>query len=124
MGCHRGIGELQEIPIRVRNYSYSRLTTDPTPHVDITVGRPGAVRIDIETNAGVAVFAVATLPSRDIERHRDEITDLNELDLRSFLYEFARRRNEAESSGAVVRSRTMCWSGPQMLVETTLSIRP
>jgi hypothetical protein len=55
------------------------LTSYPTTHVDIAVRRSGTVRVDVETDARLAFLAVTAAATRDVERYRAEVAELDEL---------------------------------------------
>ena len=76
------VGERQQIPIGVRHEHVLRLAADPSAHIDVSVGRAGTVRVDVQADAGVPGLAHAAPPARDVERHRAQIALLDELDAR------------------------------------------
>jgi hypothetical protein len=64
-------------------------------------------------------------PTGDVEGHRDQVALLDELHVAPGFDDLSCDLvTEDQPSGAVVRPRTMCWSEPQMLVETILRITP
>jgi len=76
-------------------------------------------------DAGVALLAVAAAAAGDVEGHRAEVALLDELDARTDLDDLAGDLvAEDEALGRGRAAGTMCWSEPQMLVETTLRIAP
>ena len=75
----RLVGELQQIEIGVRHHDVLRLAADPAAHVDVAVGRAGPRRIDVQADAGLAFLAVAAAPAGDVEGHRNQIADFDEL---------------------------------------------
>ena len=75
------VRELQEVPIGVGHEHILGLTADPTAHIDIPVGRARTIGIDVEADAGLAFPAVPAATAGDVERHRDEVADLDELDI-------------------------------------------
>jgi hypothetical protein len=77
--CLVAIGELQEVPVGVGNEDELGLAAHPTTHVDVAVGAAGAVGVHVEADAGLAFLAVATAAAGDVERHRDDVADLDEL---------------------------------------------
>jgi hypothetical protein len=73
----------------------------------------------------VLLAAGAAASARDVEGNGDEIADVEYSTSEPFsmispVISWPRTR----PLGAVVRPRTMCWSEPQMLVETTLRMTP
>ena len=102
------------------------LASGPAAHVHVAVrpARPG--RVHRQADAGLALLAVAAAPARDVERRRDEVALLEELDVAALLDDLARDlvAEDRGPRGAVVRPRTMCWSLPQMFVETIRRITP
>ena len=79
------VREAQQVPVRVRHHHVLRLAADPAAHVDVAVRGTGPVRVDVEADPGLALLAVAAPPAGDVERHRAEVADLDELDVRSDL---------------------------------------
>src|SRR5512132_2920151 len=75
------VGELEQVPVGVGDGHVLGLAAQPAAHVDIAVGGAGAGRVDVLTHAGVALFAVAAAPAGDVERHADQVTDLDVLDV-------------------------------------------
>ena len=75
------VGELEQVPVGVRDHHVLGLATDPAAHVDIAVCRAGAVRVDVEADTGFTLLAVATASTGDVEGHRDEVSLLDELDV-------------------------------------------
>ena len=119
------VREFQQVEIGVGDHDVFRLAADPAAHVDVAVGRAGPRRIDVQADAGLAFLAIAAAPAGDVERHRDQVADLDEFDVAARLDHFAGDFvAENQARGAVVRPRTMCWSLPQMLVETIFRMTP
>jgi hypothetical protein len=79
------VGELEQVPVGVGNQDVLGLTAHPAAHVDVAVRRTGPVRIDVLTDAGLALLAVATPAARDVERHGYEVAGPDELDVRAGL---------------------------------------
>lgn len=75
------VRELQDVPVGIGYEHILGLPADPAAHVDVAVRRTRAVRIDVEADAGLALLAVAAAAARDVERHRDEVADLDEFDV-------------------------------------------
>src|SRR5215218_6974415 len=75
------VGELEQVPVGVGDGHVLGLAAQPAAHVDIAVGGPGPCRVDVLTHAGVALLAVTAAPTGDVERHADQVTLLDELDV-------------------------------------------
>src|SRR5690606_15903137 len=73
------VGELQQVPVGIGHQDVLSLAADPAAHVDIAVGAARTVRVDVEADAGLALLAVAAPAAGDVERHRAEVTLLDEL---------------------------------------------
>ena len=99
------VGEPQQVPVGVGDHDVLGLAADPAAHVDVAVGgaRPG--RVDVEADAGLALLAVAAATAGDVERHRDDVADLDELDVRAGLDHLA---GDLVAEDQPVRAR---WSG-------------
>src|SRR5262249_28065368 len=65
------------------------LPADPSAHVHVAVRRAWAGGIHVEADAGPAFLAVAAAPARNVEGHRDDVADLDELDVSPGLDDFA-----------------------------------
>jgi hypothetical protein len=63
------VGELQEVPVGIRDHHVLRLATDPAAHVHVPVGRSGPVGVRVQADAGRLLLAVATAPAGDVEGH-------------------------------------------------------
>ncbi len=83
------VRELQQVPVGVRHQDVLGLTADPAAHVDVAVGAAGSVGIDVQADAGLALLAVAAAAARDVEGHRDDVADLDELDVGADLDDLA-----------------------------------
>jgi hypothetical protein len=75
------VGELQEVPVGVRDHDVLGLAADPTAHVHVPVGGARPIGVRVQADARLALLAVTTAPTGDVEGHRDEVTDLDELDV-------------------------------------------
>src|SRR5690606_26151082 len=80
------VGELQRVEVGVGHQHVAGLPADPAAHVDVAVGRAGPVRVDVETDAGGPLLAVAAPPAGDVERHRHQVPDVQELHVRALLH--------------------------------------
>src|SRR6185437_12264214 len=72
------VGELQRVEVRVGDHDVLGLTAYPTAHVHVAVRGPGAVRVDVQADPRLALLAVPAAAARDVERHADEVADLDE----------------------------------------------
>jgi hypothetical protein len=79
------IRELQAVEVGERDHHVLRLPAFPAAHVDVAVRRSGPARVDVETDPGLAFLAVAAPAAGDVERHRDEVADVEELDVLALL---------------------------------------
>ena len=88
---HRAIfvREFEQVEIGVGHHDVLRLAADPAAHIDIAVGRARTCRIDVQADAGLAFFAVAAAPAGDVERHGNQVADLDELDVAAGLDDLA-----------------------------------
>ena len=77
------VRELQQIPVRIGHQHVLGLTADPPTHVDVAVGAARPVGVDVETDSGFALLTVAAPAAGDVERHRDDVADLDEFDVRT-----------------------------------------
>ena len=83
------VGELQQVPVRVRHEHVLGLSAHPAAHVDVAVRAAGPVGVHVQADARLALLAVAAAAARDVERHRDDVADLDELDVRADLDDLA-----------------------------------
>src|SRR5512132_4245626 len=83
------VGELEQVPVGVGDGHIAGLAAQPAAHVDIGVGGPGPGRVDVLTDPGVALLAVAAAPAGDVERDADQVADLDELDVAADLGDLA-----------------------------------
>ena len=75
------VREAQDVEIGIRDHDVLGLAADPAAHVDITVGGTGTGRVDIQADPGFPFLAIAATPTRDVEGHRDEVTNLHKLNV-------------------------------------------
>src|SRR4029453_9512578 len=75
------VGELEQVPVGVGDGHVLGLAAQPAAHVDIAVGGPGPGRVDVLTDPGVALLAVAAAPAGDVEGDADQVADLDVLDV-------------------------------------------
>ncbi len=114
------VGELEQVPVGVGNQDVLGLTADPAAHVDVAVRRSGPIRVDVLADAGLALLAVATAAAGDVERHGDEVADLDEFDSRAGLDDLtgdlvakdeAHRRGGAAADHVLVAAADICCDG-------------
>src|SRR6185503_2093891 len=74
------VGELEQVPVRVRDGHVLGLAAHPAAHVDVAVRRARAVRVDVQADAGVAGLAAPAAAAGDVERDGAEVALLDELD--------------------------------------------
>src|SRR5699024_5692966 len=79
------VRELQRVEVRVRHQHVLGLSADPAAHVHVPVGAAVTVRVDVQADSGLALLAVLAAPTGDVERHGDDVTDLERLHVRSEL---------------------------------------
>jgi len=65
------------------------LAADPAAHIHVAVGRAGPRGIHVQADAGLAFLAVAAAPAGDVERYRNNVSDVQILDVTSFFNDFA-----------------------------------
>src|SRR5207244_834255 len=76
--------------VGVRNHHVLCLAADPAAHVHVAVSGTGALRVDVEADAGLALLAVPAAPASDVEGHRAEVALLDVLDIAPDLDHLAR----------------------------------
>src|SRR4051794_7471644 len=79
--CHRLIfvGEFEEVEIGVRDHDILRLPSDPAAHIYVAIRGSGAGRIDVQANARFSFLAVTATAACDVEGHRAEVANFDEL---------------------------------------------
>src|SRR5271165_2787744 len=77
----RFIGKLQQVEVGIGAHDVLRLSPDPSTHVDVSICGARARGVDVEADTGFPVLAVATSTAGDVERNRDEVTHLDELNV-------------------------------------------
>ena len=116
------VGKLQQVPIGIGGQDIIGLATDPTSHVHITIGAARPVGIDVEADFRLTFLTVPATPTGNIERHRHQITDLDELDVGTDLDDLtgdfvakdqAFRGRSAPTDHVLVRSADIGRHGPQ-----------
>jgi hypothetical protein len=83
------VRELQAVEVGVRHHDVFGLTADPPAHIDITVSATGALGVDIQANAGIALATGAATAASHIEGNRDEIPDAEVFDVTADLDDLA-----------------------------------
>src|SRR5690606_29932736 len=79
------VRELQAVEVGEGHHHVLGLPAFPAAHVDVAVGRPGAARVDVEADPRLPLPAVAAPPAGDVERDRDDVPDVQELDVVALL---------------------------------------
>src|SRR6185437_7303074 len=121
----RFIGKLDQVEVRIRNHHIFGLTANPAAHIDIAVRSTRATGIHIEANSRLARTTGPASTTCYVKRNRNQIADVQIFDVLSFsMISPVISCPSTSPFGAVVRPRTMCWSEPQMFVETILRITP
>src|SRR3981189_3509244 len=79
------VRKFQQVEIGVGHHHVVGLPADPSAHIDISIGPPGAVGGDVHADAGVAISTGPAAAACYVERDRYEVADLEILDVTSFL---------------------------------------
>ena len=96
------VRELQQVEVGVGHHHVFGLSADPAAHVDVAVRGARTGGVNVQADAGLAFLAVAAAPAGDIERHRDDVADADELDVSAGLDHLACdfvAEDEARGSG-------------------------
>jgi hypothetical protein len=83
------VRKLQQIEVGIGHHDVVGLPADPSAHIDISVGAPGTVGVDMKADSGVALSAGPAPAACDVEGDRYEIADLEILDVTALLDHFA-----------------------------------
>jgi hypothetical protein len=83
------VRELQTVEVGIRHHDVFGLTADPTAHIDITVSTAGALGVDIQADAGIALATGAAAAASHIEWNRDEIPNVEVFDVAANLDDLA-----------------------------------
>jgi hypothetical protein len=83
------VRELQAIEVGVRHHDVFGLTADPPAHIDITVSAAGALGVDVQADASLALAAGAATAASHIEGNRHEIADAEVFDVAADLDDLA-----------------------------------
>ena len=73
------IGNFQQVEIGIGDHHEACLPADPAAHIHIAVSTSRAAVVHREANAGILFTAVSATSTSDIERHRHEVADVEEL---------------------------------------------
>jgi len=83
-------GKLEQVEVGIVNHDVEGLAAYPAAHVDVAVGAPRATRVDRQAHARVCFPAGAAPSTGDVERHRNEISQIEHLDIGALLDHLAR----------------------------------
>jgi hypothetical protein len=83
------IRELEQIEIGVGDHDIVGLSTDPAPHVHVSVSATGATWVDVQTDSRLPLFTVSTSATRNIERSGCEVANIKELDIATLFNDLA-----------------------------------
>jgi hypothetical protein len=73
------VRELEHVEIRIGHHDVFGLPADPTAHIHIPVRAAGTGRVHVEADARLLLAAVPTPSTSDVEWHRYQVADLDEL---------------------------------------------
>src|ERR687893_1923926 len=79
------VGELQEVEVSEGDHDVLGLAAEPAAHVHVTVRGARPLRVDVQANAGLALLAVPTAPTSDVEGHAAQVALVDELDVVALL---------------------------------------
>src|SRR5439155_9140854 len=88
---HHGLSlvrKLQQVPVRVGHHDILSLAPYPATHIDVAVGGTGPGGVDIEADTGIACLAHPASSTGDVERHGDQVTHLDELNIATEFNDF------------------------------------
>jgi hypothetical protein len=85
----RLVWEFQTVEVGVRHHDVFGLTADPAAHIDITVSAAGALGVDVQADAGIALATGAATAASHIERNRYEIAFAEVFDVAANLDDLA-----------------------------------
>ncbi len=83
------VRKLQQIEVGIGHHDIVGLPADPSAHIDISVGAPGTVGVDVKADTGVTLSAGPAPAACDVERNRHQVADLQIFDVAAFLDHFA-----------------------------------
>ena len=84
----RFVGEAEQIEVGIGDHDVFRLAADPAAEIDIAVGAARLFIIGIQANIRAALATGLAAAAGDVERHRDQISELQVLDVRAALDNF------------------------------------
>ncbi len=82
------IGQLEQVEVGVGDQHVFGLAAGPVTHVDIAVSTAGTRRVDGQADAGVLFLTGTATAAGNVERNRDQVADLQVLDIAAFLDDF------------------------------------
>jgi hypothetical protein len=104
------VRQLEQVEIGIRHHDKLGLSSDPSSHVNVAVrsSRPGFV--GIQANTGLAAFTISASAAGDIERHGNDVPDIDELDVatgldhltRDLMTQYQPRRHSGASAHHVL----------------------
>ncbi len=83
------IREFQQVEVGIGDRHIFRLATDPAAHIHITVGAAGAGGVHRQADAGILRLAAAATAAGHVERHGNDVANLQHLDVDALLDDFA-----------------------------------
>lgn len=83
------VRQFQQVEVGVRHQHVFGLAAGPVAHVDVAVGTAGASRVDGQADAGVLLLAGTAAPASHVERYRDQVAELQVLDVAALLHHLA-----------------------------------
>jgi len=93
------VGERQQIEVGVGHQHVTGLSSDPAAHVHVAVGRARAGGVDVEADPGLALLAVSAAAAGDVERDRNQVALLDELNVPADLDHLARNLMAKDQAG-------------------------
>jgi hypothetical protein len=85
----RVLSGLQQVEIAVGHHDVVGLPADPSAHIDISIGVSGPVGVDVKADTGVDLSTGPAAAACDLEGDRDEVANLEMLDVTAHLDHFA-----------------------------------
>src|SRR5271156_3909261 len=84
------VRKLDQIEVGIRNQDILGLPSDPTTHINISVGPTGTTGVHIQANACLLLSTGAASPASNVERNCDQVTDFQILNVITGFDDFAR----------------------------------
>jgi hypothetical protein len=75
------VRKLDQIEVGIRNQDIFGLPSDPTTHINVSVGPSGTARVHIQANACPLLSTGAASSASDVERNCDQVTDFEILNV-------------------------------------------